>query len=163
MKIIVLFGLPGAGKSYIGNLLQDEFGFYHYDGDLSLPKIMKQAIFEKLPITDTMRNLFFKRLNKKAKELLKDHKKLVVSQTFIKNKYRQDFLKQIPNTQFILIKARKSVRKKRLLERCEYPLDIKYAQKMTKIFEKPKIKYQRITNNIDGKQKLTLTFQKLLG
>lgn len=162
MKIIALFGLPGAGKSYIGDLLQSDFGFYHYDGDQSLPKIMKQAIFKKLPINDTMRNLFFKRLTQKSKQLSKIHPKLVISQTFIKDKYRQDFLKQIPNTQFVFIKANKSIREKRLLKRSEYPLNIKYAQKMTTIFEKPKISYKQIVNNTDGEKELKLKLQKIL-
>jgi gluconokinase len=162
MKIIVLFGLPGAGKSFIGDLLQNQFGFYHYDGDLSLPKIMKQAIFKKLPITDTMRNIFFKNLTQKAKQLTKIHQKIVISQTFIKEKYRKYFLTQIPETQFIFIKTNKSIREKRLLERQEYPLDIKYAQKMTLIFEKPKIKYNQIVNNINGKKALKAKLQKIL-
>ncbi len=162
MKIIVLFGLPGAGKSYIGDLLQSDFGFYHYDGDCSLPKIMKQAIFKKLPIDDSMRNLFFKRLTQKTKKLSKNYKNLVISQTFIKEKYREHFLNQIPNTQFIFIKANKSVRERRLLARLEYPLDIKYSQKMTTIFEKPKINYKQIINNTDGEKELKLKLQKIL-
>lgn len=162
MQIIVLFGLPGVGKSFVGNLLQTEFGFYHYDGDQSLPKIMKKAISQKLPITDAMRDIFFTNLTKKSQQLLKTHPKLVVSQTFIKEKYREHFLNQIPNTQFIFIKANKSVRERRLLARLEYPLDIKYSQKMTTIFEKPKIHHQTITNNTDGKQKLESALQKLL-
>jgi gluconate kinase len=162
MQIIVLFGLPGAGKSFIGDLLQDEFHFYHYDGDQSLPKIMKQAIFKKLPITNTMRTIFFKRLTQKTKKLLLTHQKIIVSQTFIKDKYRKYFLAQIPEAQFILIKAKKSIREKRLLKRLEYPLDIKYAQKMITIFEKPKIVSKQITNNIDGKKSLRLKLQKIL-
>lgn len=162
MQVIVLFGLPGVGKSFVGNLLQTEFGFYHYDGDQSLPEIMKQAISQKLPITDDMRDIFFANLTKKTKELLSTNPKLVVSQTFIKEKYREYFLSQIPNAQFIFIKANKSVRERRLLARLEYPLDIKYSQKMTTIFEKPKIAHKQITNNTDGEKELSLKLLKIL-
>jgi gluconokinase len=162
MKIIVLFGLPGVGKSFIGDILQDQFGFYHYDGDQSLPKIMKQAIFKKLPITDTMRDIFFEKLTQKAKQLTKTYQKIVISQTFIKEKYRKVFLKQISEAQFILVKTNTTIREKRLLERKKYPLDIKYAQKMTLIFEKPKIKYDQIINNINGKTALITKLQKIL-
>jgi len=162
MQIIVLFGLPGVGKSFVGNLLQTEFGFYHYDGDQSLPEIMKQAISQKLPITDDMRDIFFTNLTKKSQELLKTHPKLVISQTFIKEKYREYFLNQIPQSQFILIKADSPVREKRLVARKEYPLDIEYSQKMTLIFEDPKIAHQKITNNIDGGLELKSDLQKIL-
>lgn len=162
MQIIVLFGLPGVGKSFVGNLLQDEFGFYHYDGDQSLPEIMKQAIAQQLPITDDMRDIFFTKLTKKSQELLKTHPKLVISQTFIKEKYRNYFLAQIPSTQFIFIKANKSVRIKRLTERTEYHLDIEYSQKMTTIFEKPKITHNIITNDTNGQEILKSKLQQIL-
>ena len=31
---LYLFGLPAAGKNYVGQVLAEEFGYTFYDGDL---------------------------------------------------------------------------------------------------------------------------------
>ena len=77
-------------------------------------------------------------------------KKLVVAQTFIKEKYRVDLIGKIPKTKFILIETKKSVREKRLIQRTDYPLDLEYVRKMELNFDKPIISHLIIVNNIDG-------------
>lgn len=150
MPLIVLFGFPGTGKTYIGKIFEKYFSYYFYDGDYDLTKEMKMAIKERKTFTDRMRNIFFKKLIKNILILKKKHKKLVVSQTFIKEKYRVDLINKIPETKFILIKTKKTIREKRLAERYEYPLQMEYTRKMCLNFDKPMINHQIIINNDDG-------------
>lgn len=82
--LLVIFGLPGAGKSYIANILAEVFGFFHYDGDYSLPRFMKKAILNKEIITDQQREIFFNRLITKMKHITTQYEHVVISQTFIK-------------------------------------------------------------------------------
>ena len=84
--LLIVFGLPGAGKTYVGNLLRDEFGFYFYEGDRDLTDEMQQALKEKKLFNDSMRDVFFKNLIGKVSQLHKTKKHLVVAQTFIKEK-----------------------------------------------------------------------------
>ncbi len=149
MQLIVLFGLPGAGKTYIGKIFKD-LGFYFYDADWDLPKEMQAAIESKSPITDSMRDLFFKNVIESSKKLTAKHKKIILAQTFIKEKYRLAFLRQFPNTRFIFVKTNTHLRKLRLSQRKDYPLDPEYVAKMCHIFEAPKIKHQTIINNAEG-------------
>src|SRR6185436_10166319 len=100
MKVIILFGLPGAGKTFVGKILEDYFGFYRYDGDQDMSQSLKDAIVAE-KVTDEMRDEFFNTLIKSARVLIKKHEKLVISQTFIKEKYREQFLQEIPDAEFV--------------------------------------------------------------
>lgn len=158
MKMIVLFGLPGAGKTFVGRILKQSFGFYLYDGDLSLPKEMKLAITEKVPVTDEMRDLFFKKLIKQIKNL--KYPKIVITQTFIKEKHRQLFLKEVQRAKFILVQTSTDIREDRLSKRSDYPLDLEYARRMSLNFDTPKINYKIIDNNISGEESIRKQLQQ---
>ena len=162
MSLIILFGLPGAGKTYVGRLFEKYFDYYFYEGDRDLTEEMKEAIKTKTVFTDQMRDVFFERLIKKIQNLLalsevegkSKYKKLAVSQTFIKDKYRLQLIKKIPETKFVLIETKKEIREKRLMERTEYPLDLEYARIMETNFEKPEIDHRVIINDEDGRENI---------
>jgi len=150
MSLVILFGLPGTGKTYTGKVFEKYFGFYFYDGDNDLTPEMKKAINSKTVFTDQMRDKFFKILTNKIKKLSKKYKNLAIAQTFIKEKYRLQLIKLIPKTKFILIETKKDIREKRLMKRINYPLDLEYARKMEGNFDKPIIKHQIINNDFNG-------------
>jgi len=169
MSLIILFGLPGAGKTFVGNIFKKYFDYYFYDGDNDLTKEMKEAIKVQKVFTDQMRDIFFKRLINEIQKLLalsevegkSKHKKLIVAQTFIKEKYRVSLINKIPNTKFILIETKKIIREKRLMQRTDYPLDLEYARKMEISFERPMIDHLVITNNIDGVEDIKKQIDRL--
>jgi len=150
MSLIILFGLPGTGKTYVGKVFEKYFDHYFYEGDDDLTSEMKTAIKTKTVFTDQMRDTFFKILISKIQNLKSKYKNFVVAQTFIKEKYRIDLLKKIPETKFILIKTKKEIREKRLMKRTYYPLDLEYARKMEVNFDKPRINHEIIINDIEG-------------
>lgn len=158
MQMIVLFGLPGAGKTFVGKILESDFGLYFYDGDLSLPREMKLAIEKKVLISGQMRDKFFQKLLKKFSTL--KYQKIVIAQTFIKEKHRQIFLKAFPETKFILVQTDTEIREARLIKRSDYPLDLDYARGMSVNFEVPKINYKMIDNNISGEESIRKQFQQ---
>lgn len=154
MSLIVLFGLPGTGKSYVGRIFEKYFNYYFYDGDEDLTPEMKAAIKTKIVFTDQMRDIFFEKLIKKIQNITAKHKNLVVSQTFIKEKYRVNLLEKIPEAEFVLIETDKFIREWRLNKRVDYPLDLKYARQMELNFEEPLIKHQKIINNNEGEESI---------
>ncbi|MDO8583518.1 MAG: AAA family ATPase [bacterium] len=160
--IIVLFGLPGAGKTYVGNILKENFSFFLHDGDNDLPKLMKQTLMSKKAINNTMRDEFFKKLIASVKKLSAKYNKLTITQTFIKEKYRLQFLQQFPETRFMLIASNADIRRERLKKRkVGFPLDSEYAKSMDKIFESPKINHTVLINEKDGKEELLRQLKKL--
>src|SRR3972149_2841516 len=162
MPLIILFGPTGAGKTYVGQLIQKHFGYYFYDGDADLTPEMKQALNLMRPITDPMRDRFIGRLLDSITKLLKIHPNLVVAQTFIKERYRHRLLKRWPKARFILLKTKTNLRYQRRRERADYPWDETYVKRMDAIFETPKIPHQIITNDKTGPDNLLKRLRSLL-
>ncbi len=107
MSLIVVFGLPGSGKTFVGRVFEKYFGYYSYDGDNDLTEEMKVAIKTKTVFTDQMRDVFFEKLIGNIQELKFKHKKLIIAQTFIKEKYRVDLLKKFLKQNSSLLKQKK--------------------------------------------------------
>jgi gluconate kinase len=163
MSLIILFGLPGTGKTYVGQVFKKYFDFYFYDGDANLTAEMKQAVKTKTVFSERMRDVFFQNLTESIEKLKSKHKKLVISQTFIKERYRRAFLKKFKDANFVLIKTNHSLREKRLAKRKDYPLDMEYARKMVANFDHPKIDYEIIFNNSEGIGNLKKQVDNILG
>jgi gluconokinase len=151
MSLLILFGHPGSGKTYVGKVIRDAFDYHFFDGDDDLSQEMREAIASKTVFTDQMRDSFFAQLNKRIGDLKKTHDNLVVSQTFIKEKYREALLRRFPEAKFILVKTDADLREARILQRKEYPLDLEYSKKMVVNFDTPQIVHNIIKNNEEGK------------
>ena len=158
--LYILFGLPGSGKTYIGKIFEKYYGYHFYEGDLDIPMDMKQNLLQEQSITDNMRNSFFTKLINSTHQLQATHTNLVIAQTFIKEKYRQQLLTEMPYAKFVLVRVDNSVRKQRLLHRHDYPL--KYLMNMETYFDKPEIQHTVITNNEPGEKKIKNQVETLL-
>src|SRR5690606_12522497 len=67
--LLILFGVPGAGKSFAGHILRDDYGVHFHDADHELPEDMRHALASKLPVTDDMRQRFFERVIRVTRRL----------------------------------------------------------------------------------------------
>jgi gluconokinase len=159
--LIVTFGLPGAGKTYVARAFT-HFGLVFHDGDDDLPDEMRARIAASLPIDDNLRDQFFARIGESVNQLWPEHPRLVVAQTFIKEKYRVEFLTRFPLAHFVLVEADNVIRAQRLAARTYQPLAPDYVQKMDQLFEPPHIPYARITNNVQGRAHLDGQIEALL-
>jgi gluconate kinase len=159
--LYVTFGLPGAGKSYAARVFE-RFGYYIHDADVDLPDDMRQAIATQQSVNDEMRDRFFQNITEHVKRLMARHQKIVVAQTFIKEKYRQRFLEHFPQARFVLVEAQDHIRENRLARRTHQPLDPEYTRKMIKLFEPPHIPHIAISNDVDGDQYLEAQIQLLV-
>jgi gluconate kinase len=159
--LYITFGLPGAGKTYAARVFE-EFGYCFHDGDDDLPDDLRIAIDTQSPVSDEMRDAFFNRIIASIDRLLPDQPNLVVSQTFIKEKYRLLALRHFPSARFVLVQAPDETRERRLRERTNQMLDIAYARNMVTRFEPPRIPYAVIDNQIDGRAHLRTQIARLL-
>jgi len=158
MDLYVIFGLPGAGKTYTGKIAEKYFGFYLYDGDQDMSAKYKKAVTAE-EINDDLRQVFFDQLIKSIGKL--KEKNIVVTQTFLKEKFREQFLKEFPQTKFILVEASVEVREKRLLNLDRFTLSLEKWQRMSKIFEEPQIPHKIIYNNYEGEDAVKEQLEKL--
>jgi len=159
--LFITFGLPGAGKTYVARVF-NEFGFYVHDGDDDLTDEMKIAIATQKPINDAMRDAFFDQIIESIHRLRPHHPRLVVAQTFIKEKYRLRVREHFPEAQFILVEADSAIREARLAQRTHQRLDMDYARKMATIFERPLIEHRIIHNDGHGESGIRSQIKAIL-
>jgi gluconate kinase len=160
--LFILFGLPGAGKTYAGKTLRDHYGYVFRDGDDDLTDELRQAVETSSPVDDGMRERFFSRLIEKVAELHYIHRNVVVAQTFIKERYRLALLKRIPDARFVLVQAPDSLRERRLSARREMPLAPAYVRSMVKVFEPPVVPHDTLLNTDEGQHSLLEQWERII-
>lgn len=100
-----LFGLAGAGKSYVGDVISQANGWPVYHADVDITAEMKLALAEARPFTDTMRDAYFSQLLTHIKNRQQPGQPLIVTQGAYKQKHR-DFLRlHLPLITFIWVDA----------------------------------------------------------
>lgn len=146
--LLILFGPPGAGKSFIGNLLEDDYDFYFYDADIDLTPKLREAIQNKQSFTQAMRDEYYSVVLDKIDTLTSKHQNIIVAQAFAKEKNRQELLACFPQAKFIYIDADFARVNERLQKRNDW-VTLDYAEKIRKIFEVPMIEHSVLDNNRD--------------
>src|SRR5687767_12930795 len=144
--LIFLFGHPGVGKNYVGDVLEQHFDYYFWDADLALTTEMKEYIHKKQIFTQEMRDQFVQIIIKEIAKLLETHKNLVVAQALYKEKNRKQLAKIFPDAKFILIQAQSDNIIARLKRR-NNTIDQAYAEMIQSQFEKPLISHSLIIND----------------
>jgi gluconate kinase len=104
-KILFLFGLSGAGKSYVGNLIGELAGWhvYHADDDLTAEMIL--ALKEQRPFTEQMRDDYFPVVAQNILALKKKYERLVVTQGVYKQRHRDYLMKKFPEMEMLCVDA----------------------------------------------------------
>ena len=146
--LIVLFGLSGAGKSYVGRLLNQVAKVHYWEADEALTEEFKQCISERKPLTQAIRDDYFSVVMPQINQLLKQHQHVVVSQAFYKNKNRQAMLKDFPETVFIKIEVDFPILVQRL-QRRNSEVDYQFALQISKDFEEPEHAFYRVNNDTE--------------
>ena len=148
-QVIYLFGLAGAGKSYVGQLIAANSDYNPYEADQDLTPEMRAAIKNKQPFTDDMRDNYYALILQKIQTLLKEHSRIVVMQATYKQRHR-DMLKRALGNNLALLEvcADQNVLVQRLIDRGDQ-VDPAYAHSIAKNFEVPNPSQLKIINNAD--------------
>ena len=133
---LYLFGLPAAGKNYVGEVLAEAFGYTFYDGDLDLTDELRDAVRDGRPFTDPMRDRFYAALVARIAELRRDHDTLAFCQATFKERHRAQMAAAFPDVVFVLVAASDAVRLARLA-RGSNPVTVEYAQRIAAFCEPP--------------------------
>lgn len=158
--IVVLFGLLGCGKNYVGKIFE-EFGFHLYDADQDLTPIMKNAIANHQVFTKQMRDEYFDIVISRIAELKKSHKDLVVAQALFKNKHRQKILNAFPAVRFIWVQSAPELIRDRLIARANHIAGESYGELVNSQFEVPIIPCEVLTNK-DGREEVVEQIERIL-
>lgn len=159
---IVVFGKPGAGKSYVADVIAHHFHYYSYNGDEALPDDMKKRVLEKSDVTRDMRERFVKNMITKVKRLSKIHTHIVLHQALIKEHMRETLLQQYPEALFLWVDCDHDILKKRYMKREYFNLGLGYLQVMINAFEEPQHIHTKIENTHDGPEKIMKQLKEVL-
>jgi len=150
-RLFVIFGLPGAGKTFVARRFGAR-GFHVLDGDDDLPPDMRTAIARAQPVSPEMRERFMTALRAHVAALWAEHPQLVVSQTFLQQAHRAAFARHFPDATFVLVTASDQERASRLARRPDQRLDVAYVQKMIAAFDPPVAPFVCLANTGDAKE-----------
>jgi gluconate kinase len=153
-SLIVVFGIPGAGKSYVAQIIAETFGYYSYNGDTALPSDMKEKILAKSDVTTDMRTRFVQNMIDEVNQLSKTHSTIVLHQALIKDHMRQQLLTAFPHATYIWVRCNDALLKKRYMQRSYFNLGLPYLQLMIDAFEPPTHKHIAIHNDAEGSEEI---------
>ena len=110
--VVIVFGLPGSGKSYFASRLANLINAEYINSDIvrrTFPDKKTYSLNEKLSVYNEML--------RRMKEMLKENRNLVLDATFYKSDIRRKFINEAnPNEKisFIEVRANESVISERL-------------------------------------------------
>ena len=157
---LYLFGLPAAGKNYVGQVLADTFGYTFYDGDLDLTDELRHAVRDERPFTDPMRDRFYTVLIERIAALRRDHLDLAFGQATFKERHRAQIAAAFPDVVFVLVAADEAVRLARLAHGGN-PVPVHYAQRIAAFFDPPQHPHF-IIHNEGGREEVVEQLRRFL-
>jgi len=110
--IVVVFGLPGSGKSYFASRLARLLKAEYINSDIA-----RKKMFYKRTYTIEEKMIVYNKMREQMLEAIKHNKDVVLDATFYRNDMRQKFLegrKNIDSVIFIEVRAEEYVVGKRL-------------------------------------------------
>lgn len=147
--LLFLFGLAGSGKSYVGDVLANHYGWQVYHADQLLTEAMCNALEQHLPFSDDMRDEYFAQLADKIRELQQRYPNLIITQAAYRQRHRSYLQQLFPTMELIWIKASDATIHKRLLQRQE-GISLDSAQALRADFETPAADCKQINNDGDA-------------
>ena len=132
--IVIVFGLPGSGKSYFAAHLANKINADYINSDK-----VRRAMFDTRTYSINEKLSVYNEMLTQMKEVVKQNKNLVLDATFYNNDIRKKFLDEAVGAGsifFIEVKAEESVIRKRLQEkRVDSEADFEVYKKVKKQWE----------------------------
>lgn len=160
-RVIYLFGLVGAGKNWVGDIMAklSQRSIYHADQDVTHE--MQQAANEGRSFTDEMRDRFFEIVSASITDRLQTVPSLIVTQGTYKRRHRDFLARQISGIDFLQIVAPEHLITERLKKRGG-AFTLEYAQRIQHNFEPPPPGVKTLVNDGD-ELRVVAQLQELYG
>lgn len=132
--IVIVFGLPGSGKSYFASHLASAINAEYLNSDQ-----VRRTMFDRSTYSKKEKLAVYNEMLAQTRQAVSQKKNLVLDATFYKNDIRERFLKEAENSTaiiFIEIRAGEHLIKQRLKRPRKYSeADLKVYQKIKKQWE----------------------------
>lgn len=144
MRILIFYGRAGAGKSFVGRVCAEEFGFEVYDGDRDLTPEMQRALREHRTFSDDMRIEFTAALSRGIRQWCSESVRkeskvpgIAVCAALFKARDRKKLQLELPSARLVWVRASEPLIEVRLQQRTEHLASSGYAQLVNRGFEPP--------------------------
>jgi predicted kinase len=110
--VIIVFGLPGTGKTYFASKLAEQINAEYVNSDR-----LRKELFPKRTYSDREKEIVYKAILEKTKRSIDENKDVVLDATFYRNDVRKMLIREIQNKSeifFIEIIADENVIRQRL-------------------------------------------------
>jgi gluconate kinase len=160
--LLILFGLPGAGKSFAGRLLRDRFGYYFHEADDDIPDDYKRAVAAGQVVDDDRRDTYHRRLLDRLAELQSAHPRLAIAVPLLRDRHRRWIQERFPQAKFILVQCDHARWQARLDSRRTHTVGLDYARKIISLYEPPTIPHVLLDDTAEGPAELERQLAVLL-
>ncbi len=135
--VIVLFGVTGAGKTTVGQLLAEELGWTFYDADQFHSASNVEKMRHGIPLTDADRWPWLETLRALIRQCIDERRSAVVACSALKEAYRQ-YLTTNDEVKFVYLRGDYALIEERLRKRRGHFVNPELLQSQFDTLEKPK-------------------------
>jgi gluconate kinase len=160
--LLILFGLPGAGKSYAGRLLAADFGFHFHESDDDIPEDYRRTVLAGEVVSDERRDDFHRALVERVAALAAAHPRLAVAAPLLRQKHRDWLRARFSHAHFILVTCAAAQWQARLAERT-HTVGADYARKVLPLYEPPALAHFTLNASAEGPAPVRAQLAALLG
>jgi len=159
--LVMFFGLPGAGKTFAGEVLRDDFGFTFHEADDDIPDDYRRRVLAGQVVGEPMRDAYHRQLLDRMAELKLAHPRLAVAAPLLRDRHRQWIRARFPDTVFVLVESDETAWRSRLSQR-SHTISLEYAQKVASLYEPVTVQYERLDNSQTGPETVKAQLQAIL-
>ncbi len=159
--LVILFGLPGSGKSFAGDVLQADFDFWFHEADDDIPADYRQQVLAGQVVGEPMRDDYHRHLIERMAELQRAHSRLAVAAPLLRDRHRQWIREHFPQALFILVQCPPAAWETRLQGRT-HTISLDYARRVASLNEPATIPYVVLDDSADGPDGIRQQFTTIL-
>ena len=159
--LVILFGLPGSGKSFVGKVLQSDFDFWFHEADDDIPDEYRQQVLAGQVVGEPMRDDYHRHLIDRMTELQPAHPRLAVAAPLLRDRHRLWIRARFPQTLFILVQCRPDTWQTRLQART-HTISLDYARKVASLNEPATVPYAVLDDSADGADSIHRQFAAIM-
>jgi len=142
--IVIVFGVSGAGKTTIGKLLAEQFGWRFYEADDFHPSANIEKMRNGRPLTDEDRSPWLERLREQITRSLAAKENAVLACSALKRAYRQR-LRVSDDVKFVFLRGNYALIERQLGRRRGHFMNPALLQSQFADLEKPESDEDAIT------------------
>ncbi|MFQ5657595.1 MAG: gluconokinase, partial [Candidatus Methylomirabilales bacterium] len=138
VRVVILMGVSGSGKTTTGQLLAKDLNWRFYEGDDFHPKANVDKLSRGIPLTDEDRASWLAALHHLIQDLITDKQSAVISCSALKQTYRDRLAVNRSEVAFVYLKGSYDLTHERLLSRTDHFMKAELLTSQFDTLEEPK-------------------------